>query len=386
MTKPAKLKLAALLLALLALEGASFFGTKLLSRYSLFYEPADPAGYAQYLRERDPVLGWSRTTTASTEEIDASGSRIVPAFPDPSLPACVSSFGDSFTFGAEVPAEDSYPNLLARELGCRVNNFGVGGYGTDQAFLRYRHLAADSPRFVVLGHYAEDIVRNVNQLRDLNAGGSFFLKPRFVLEGGQLRLVPLPNLDADDFARITTDAQRLLPHEFFRPGGAAGIVVRRFPFTLSLARVSGQYRVRAVLRGVPSYAAFYQADHPSGALAVTIAILDAFVREARAHGQSPVVLLIPDIADLEARRAGHPVHYAPLTSALAARGIEALDAAPELDRVAGARGPCAVYTACGRGHLSAEGNAVLAHLVAQRVRTVAPTAVTISGTARGSRP
>ena len=80
----------------------------------------------------------------------------------------------------------------------------------------------------------------------------------------------------------------------------------------------------------------------------------------------------------------HPVHDAPLTSALAARGIEALDAAPDLDVVAGARGPCAVYTACGRGHLSAEGNAVLARLVAQRVRTVAPTAVTISGTARGS--
>ena len=76
--------------------------------------------------------------------------------------------------GVEVAAEDSYPNLLARELGCRVNNFGVGGYGTDQAFLRYRQLAEDSPRFVVLGHYSEDIVRNVNQLRDLNAVAAFF--------------------------------------------------------------------------------------------------------------------------------------------------------------------------------------------------------------------
>jgi hypothetical protein len=331
------------------------------------------------------VLGWSRTATGDRDEIDAVGSRIVPAFPDPSLPACVSAFGDSFTFGSDVAAEASYPNLLARELGCRVNNFGVGGYGTDQAFLRYRHLADDSPPFVILGHYSEDIVRNVNQLRDLNASGRFFLKPRFVLERGELRLVPLPDLDVDDFARIATDAEQLLPHEFFRPGGDAGIVVRRFPYSSSLVRVAGQYRVRAVLRGVPSYAPFYDAHHPSGALAVTIAILDAFVREACARGQRPIVLLIPDISDLGARRAGNPVHYAPLTGALAARGIEALDAAPELDRVAGARGPCAVYTACSRGHLSEEGNSVLARLVAARVRAVAPASLTRSGTARGSR-
>lgn len=381
---PAKLKLAAVVLFLCGLELVAFFGTKLLSRYSLFYEPADPAGYAEYLRRRDPVLGWSRTTTGDRDEIDAAGSRIIPAFPDPSLPACVSVFGDSFTFGSDVAAEESYPNLLARELGCRVNNFGVGGYGTDQALLRYRRLAADSAAFVVLGHYSEDIVRNVNQLRDLNASGPFFLKPRFVLERGELRLVPLPDLDADDFARITTDARRILPHEFFRPGGAAGIVVRRFPYTVSLGRVTGQYRVRAALRGVPSYAPFYANDHPSGALAVTSAILDAFVHEARSRGQSPVVLLIPDIADLGARRAGDPVHYAPLTSALAARGIEALDAAPELDRVAGARGPCAVYTACGRGHLSAQGNAVLARLVAARVRAATAVSVTATGTSPGS--
>jgi hypothetical protein len=119
-----------------------------------------------------------------------------------------------------------------------------------------------------------------------------------LLERDELRLVPLPNLDADEFVRITTDAERILPHEVFRPGGAAGIVVRRFPYTLSLARVSGQYRVQAVLRGVPSYAPFYDADHPSGALAVTIAILDAFHREARARAVT-VVPLIPDIADLE---------------------------------------------------------------------------------------
>lgn len=368
MSRPVKLKLAVVSLSLLALEGLSFLGTRLLSRYTLLYEPASAEGYADYLRRRDPVLGWVRTKTGDRDETDTVGSRIVPAFPDASLPACVSVFGDSFTFGADVAAEESYPNLLARELGCRVNNFGVGGYGTDQALLRFRTLVRDAAPIVVLGHYAEDIVRNVNQLRDFASGGSFGLKPRFVLENAELRLVPLPELDAAEYARVSTDAEELLPYEYFRPGGDAGIVVLGFPYTLSLARVSRQYRFRAALRGVPSYAPFYDAGHRSGAFGVTTAILDAFVREARSRAKRPVVLLIPDIADLEALRAGLPTHYAPLARALADRGIEPLDAAMELDRAAGARGPCVVFTACGRGHLSAEGNAVLADLVARRVR------------------
>jgi hypothetical protein len=369
-SRPIKLKLAAVSLSVLALEALAFLGTRLLSRYTLLYEPAGVEGYADYLHRRDPVLGWVRTKTGDRDETDTVGSRIVPSFSDASLPACVSVFGDSFTFGVDVSAEDSYPNVLARELGCRVNNFGVGGYGTDQAFLRFRTMVRDAAPVVVLGHYSEDIVRNVNHLRDLLSGGSFGLKPRFVLENGELRLVPLPELDAAEFARISTDAAELLPYEYFRPGGDAGIVVLGFPYTLSLARVSRQYRLRAALRGVPSYAPFYDAGHSSGALDITTAILDAFVREARSRSKQPIVLLIPDIADLEALRAGLPTHYAPLARALVDRGIEPLDAAAALDRAAGARGPCAVFTACGRGHLSAEGNAVLADLVATRVREV----------------
>ena len=43
-------------------------------------------------------------TAFGTGEYDASGSRIVPAFPDPAGDSCAALFGDSFTWGDEVHA------------------------------------------------------------------------------------------------------------------------------------------------------------------------------------------------------------------------------------------------------------------------------------------
>ena len=367
-TRPA-FALAAALVALLLMESASYLGARWLTRYTLFYLPADTSDYAAYLAKRDPELGWVVPALRGATELDARGSRIVPSFPDPDAsPACGSAFGDSFTYGEEVTPDEAYPNQLARQLGCRVNNFGMGGYGTDQALLRYRRLADVAGRFVVLGHYSEDIVRNVSQLRDFHAGGRYGLKPRFVLEDGELRLIPLPALDAYAFANLTDDADRLLPDDWFRPGGPAGIVTLRFPYTWSLLRVFGQYRVRAALHGVPSYAPFYDRAHPSGAFDLTVAILAAFAREAEQHGQRPLVLLIPDIADLQTARAGCPLPYAPLVAALGRRGIAVVDGGVALARNLGEHDPCVVYTACSRGHLTAEGQRTLADALAERLR------------------
>src|SRR6185503_14715160 len=51
------------------------------------------------------------------------------------------TFGDSFTFGDEVKAESSFQVQLEElEPAFEALNFGVSGYGTDQAWLRYQRL------------------------------------------------------------------------------------------------------------------------------------------------------------------------------------------------------------------------------------------------------
>jgi len=72
----------------------------------------------------DPDLGWDSYR---------NGKRVGP----PGFSACGSAFGDSFTHGDEVRDNEAWPFRLSELLGCEVENFGVGGYGQDQAYLKY---------------------------------------------------------------------------------------------------------------------------------------------------------------------------------------------------------------------------------------------------------
>lgn len=198
------------------------------------------------------------------------------------------------------------------------------------------------------------------------SNGGFGFKPRFRLDAGRLVLVPIPALAPDEFERIGDDPG-LLPHEFFRPGGEAGIVASGFPYSLTLLRSLGHYRFRARVKGTPSYAGFYDSTHPSGALGVTEAVLLAFAETARARGQEPLIVLIPDEKDLIELAAGRPLPYAPLLKRLNAAGIEVPDVAGAALNALDGREPCALYTRCGGAHFNPEGYALVARTLRRAV-------------------
>jgi hypothetical protein len=362
-------KFALLLVAIVVviLEGIGFVTSKLLVRAGVMYRTLPVAHYASYLAERDPVLGWPSPGKRGQGEVDRSGSRLVPAFPDPALKSCVAVFGDSYTWGDEVGPADAYPNVLAKDIGCRVSNFGVGGYGTDQALLRYEQLEPEAP-VVVLGHFSDNIIRNVNQERGFLTNEPFGLKPRFVDRDGTLDLIPLPSLTEEQYARVGQDAATLLPFDYFKPGGQAGVVARGFPYLLSAIRAFGHYRIRARLHGEPSYAAFYRPEHPSGALQVTTEIAERFVATAKSRGQAPLVVLIPDIKDLQSFRAHGTVAYQPLVDSLTKAGVPVVSAAAPLDAYLAGRPPCDLYFRCSSSHFRPEGYRELAHVVERALR------------------
>ena len=93
-----------------------------------------------YLSTRDPVTGWPGT--APSDRHDPSGSRPVPAFPTPGEER-VWLYGDSFVYANEVDDADAWGNQLSLKLNRRVANFGIPGYGTDQAYLRFKNTAND---------------------------------------------------------------------------------------------------------------------------------------------------------------------------------------------------------------------------------------------------
>lgn len=157
----------------------------------------------------DPVLGWSPAPQGVSEDglfhYNSVGIRSAPTeytlVPDFGV-LRIALFGDSFTAGDEVLFENSWGHqleTLMREAGVKteVINFGVNGYGMDQAFLRWKELGRRySPHVVLFGLMMWDVQRNLNLFRrfvHFRTKG-IFTKPRFLLESDSLRLINSPTV------------------------------------------------------------------------------------------------------------------------------------------------------------------------------------------------
>lgn len=364
-----RVKLAAraivVVVTLLMLEIVSCAGGRLLRARGNFYDPGSTEGFAEYLEKRDPELNGRRADLPDPDR-DASGARISPAFPDPAVAPCASLYGDSFTFSDEVDHEHAWGNVLARKMGCRVANRGVGGYGTDQALLRFRRYQDDRSRVMLLGFATVNIQRNVNSFRALVVAKSpFSFKPRFTVgAGGELSLVPMPLPTTEsEYMEIATHPEEHLAGDPFVPGGPMGVSALSFPYLASLFRLRNDFRIQAVRKGEPSHAAFFQPDHPARGLHVTSAIARAFVREVAARGSWGGVVIIPISADLEHRRDKGGTVYRPLVDELSRAGVPFLDTTELFFAQLAGRDPCSIYTKCQAGHFTEEGYAWLAGYV-----------------------
>jgi hypothetical protein len=181
----------------------------------------------------DARLGWSyfpgRTTWARmggravAYAIDEDGDRAASSGgrPDPARPAILFA-GESIAFGYGLPWEETFPYLVARDLGVEPVNLAVVGYGNDQAHLR---VADALPRFarpiaVVTLFVPDQMKRNVEVWR-----------PRLGLgPGGEL--VPLP---ASSGARLS----RLLSELPFHGGEALAVTKAIVRATAEAARARG---------------------------------------------------------------------------------------------------------------------------------------------------
>ena len=292
-----------MLFILLCVEGISFFATKFLQDKGVFYKPVVSPSYDDYLSKRDDLLGWpsSKDFGKDGSQYDSSGSRIVPALPDPlKHQACISLYGDSFTWSAEVDDKHAWNNVLSTRVGCRVANYGVGGYGSDQAYLRFKRNSRDRSKIIFLNYHSENILRNVNQFRDLlYPGEGLGFKPRFVIDReGSLKLVPLPTFTKAQYKEVVLNPGLYLRNEYFLPNGSSGIILATFPYTFSVLKAFNQFHVKAKIHGKSWYQDFYNRDHPSMGLKVTTKILTSFYNEALERGQTPVLTIIPAGKDL----------------------------------------------------------------------------------------
>jgi hypothetical protein len=339
---------------------------------SLYYAPPTRTAFLRYLAG---ALDWEVGWRPEPATLAPGGYRLAPAGEGLTTP-CVSLYGDSFTFGYEVAPAFAWGNLLTARLGCRVDNYGVAGYGTDQAYLYFqqhqRH-GQDTAPVVLLSHLSENIVRNITQNHALLYENILAWKPRFVVApGGELRLIPMPHLTPDDYEAYRRDPGQFFPLDALLPD--SGPLSKRrpfFPYTLSVPYLFTYKRLYASLlfyaRTVPPwFAELYDATHPSQALQITRDILLQFGHEARRYGKHPLIFVIPTARDLLYFQSTQQWSYAPLLAMLHAQQVvEVVHLGPLLLARAQDKDLCAYFCThplTRSGHYTIKGNKLLAEV------------------------
>jgi lysophospholipase L1-like esterase len=313
---------------------------------------------------RDKELGWTLAASATgkryatnAQAFRADPERVYP-LPAPTERVRVIVAGDSFTHGDGVSLEGTWAwQLEDAEAGLEVVNLGVPAYGTDQAFLRWRrhHERGLRGQVVVLGIWPENVCRNLNRVRYyLQPGGGYSTKPRFVLEGGSLTLLPPPSVARDALPPLLAAGGPLEHERWLDPDEQA-------PRLWHLSRV---LRLAASLQGLlarrEARERLYHGQDPAGN-DVTVAIAERFAEEVRASGATPLILILP-MRDLLDRYGEEPL---PLVDDLRAVGLDVVDMFPAFSE-APAEGRGAWFQ--DDGHLSVFGNRVVAYALADALR------------------
>ena len=201
--------------------------------------------------------------------------------------------GDSFTFGLEVRYEETWGHQLELALGqgYQVLNFGVDGYGVDQAYLRYkRDVLLWHPEIVILGVINDDLRRTMGVYGFLTfAGGEIpFPKPRFVIKGQKLSLLNLP-LPAPEFVFAKHSITEL-------PFIEKDFSFQRLEWEWSFYHYA--YSIRFLLSRYPRWPVPGPTVTDEALKSVNGEIFRSFVRLAREQGSTPIIVFLPSDPDL----------------------------------------------------------------------------------------
>lgn len=318
-----------------------------------------------------PVRGWKYDSSrvSDTEHISRQGVRSLRDYAPEPAPGTkrIAAFGDSYVYCAEVGDGETWPHLIEAGWNAEVLNYGIGGYGADQAFLRFQDDGLSlKPQIVIMGFTALMGTRMVSRYRrfeDPRDGVGF--KPRFAVEGDELRFIPAP---------VTTreDAEQLLNN----PGKAVEFGKDDFwyhPPVLEhwLYNTSATYRLM-------SYAAYKMdrlyisrdrifrnqlLNHDSESFRIMTRMIHDFAVAARDRGAEPIALMLPTWRDVNAfARLGRP-SYEPLRARVESE-CRVIDPVSRFRTARNARDDS--FTP--GGHYSPTGNAIIAEAVAEALQ------------------
>ena len=224
----------------------------------------------------------------------------------------IALLGDSYVFGSDVNYEETWGFKLQAEAGANaeVLNFGVPGYGIDQAYLRYLSAVKPlRPQIVILGLISHDLIRTTMVYYAVGFPGAVApaAKPRFTIRDGELKLVNIPLLSPESLYDIRSidDLPYIRYDRAYRP----------------TEWQSHWYQLSFFLRFLVSwcYSCGLTASPRDNDETVPLnrAILQSFVRDVIAEGSIPLIAFLPSFTDF--RDAGN---WAPRASVPGLKTLE----------------------------------------------------------------
>lgn len=364
MSSKVKIYVLIILLNLIFIEILSFFVSKffLANVGALFDKKKITQNYDEYLKKRDNILGWD--TFIGKDNLDKYSARVDRSTFKNSKP-CVDLYGDSFTYGHDN--EDfSWPSQLSELIECRVRNFGVGGYGSDQAQMKFLSKTNHSD-IVFLNHFSENIIRNINQFRNfIYPNKSFVFKPRYIIKNDELELVPLPQIQKKNINDFFLQPEKYLSEEYFLPGYESGIQKLKFPFTLNVLKSFNHWHIRKKISQNPSRLVdFYSPNHKSKALQITFKIMHSFYLEAEYLGLKPVLTVFPTCRDLEYFQKYKKYPYENLINLLEQKNLRYINFGPIIMKKSKNNFKI-LYDRCG-GHFNIEGETLVSKVIQEYI-------------------
>jgi hypothetical protein len=333
-------------------------------------------GNYQYV-QFDPVLGWSITPNARTEwngNSYSSNSIGIRSLKDydlmvPDGVTRIAAFGPSFTHGDEVNDDETWVAQMEQARSdLEIMNWGVGAYGTDQSFLRYKTQGqAYQPDIVLIGFEEHNWTRNVNRFRpfEYRDTGAPLTKPVYIAENNELVLLENPFQNFDEFFHtVLNDPEhfldlvctwdRLCEESLYREHALDIFASYRFFRTLAFE-----------IRRDPNQNAESKAKEQINPQETTLRIIQMFGHEARLNGAEPVVVIFPLESTLLNYEQGIlPSYHKDLIPILEIMGIQFIDL---LDAFVGAKEvgdlPYQEFFASQGGHYNRLGNEVVAQTI-----------------------
>jgi len=268
-----------------------------------------------------PILGWGIRPNGSTELYRANSAGIRAereySIAPPKKTIRIATFGDSFIHCDDVKNANTWQEAM-HNLNSRfeVLNFGVGGYGLDQALLRYENQGLQyNPHIVFIGFMAENIYRSVNTFRPFYYSNTNvpLTKPRFIIRNGQLTLIKNPLDSLRKYQTLLKHEQSLLSkigtYDYYYQ-------TKYHPNFLDIFKTYQVFR-EAVWRysGITSRNTIIKNgvyNTQSEAYSVITKLFDKFYRLSLRNNSLPIIVIFPQKKDLQQFRKEKKTRYSPL--------------------------------------------------------------------------